>query len=329
MHILEVLKLAWSEMTWSEGRSFMQESMASFLSFTMSSFHGLEAVPSTKEAFNLRIVVIVMHWLNKFWMSVLKLLVMELIWHTAMVGMQLSCWNFGLCDRFALFEVHLHIFSINILVNVRISWNSTRLVNGWTLFFEAFHRSLNHSLRAYLLFLSLYLLAWSYWFNRGTQSARMTEAILHRFIFLWSALIGLLGRISFLAVILISRDSRLELERDCLGLSRLALIHILVISNLGLAQDQVFEIVLLTGNVEGKVQIISEMLEVIKEPARMVTVWVMLQRQQLIGHLLVTRAPDAGRLLGLFWHFRNQVIAQSIGLSASTCSRGARRARTA
>ena len=258
----------------------MHEFMAALLSLVMGSLHGLVAVPSAKEAFNLWVVVIVMHRLNKFWMSDFKLLVVEFIRHSAtIVSMQFSRWSLRLRDWLARFKVQLHVLSIDILVGVRIARHVARLVNDRMVVIESFQWSLKHSLRAYLLGVAHDLLTWCNRLNRGSQCTRMSIAILQRLFLLRSALIGLLGGISFLAVILISRYSRLELKRHWLGLGRLAFIHVLVIFSLArLAQYQVFKIILLLGNVEGEVQIVSEMLEVIKEPARMVTVWVMLQR---------------------------------------------------
>ena len=63
-----------------------------FLTFMMGALHGLKAVTSTVEPFDLRIILVVVHWVDKLWVEFLILLVVELIWKSAMGAAQSSQW---------------------------------------------------------------------------------------------------------------------------------------------------------------------------------------------------------------------------------------------
>ena len=61
-----------------------------FLTFMMGALHGLKAVTTTEESFDLRIILVVVHWVDKLWVEFLILLVVELIWKSAMGAAQSS-----------------------------------------------------------------------------------------------------------------------------------------------------------------------------------------------------------------------------------------------
>ena len=87
VHVLELVKLARSKMTWCEGRPFVHRLVLAFFNFMVDALHGLKVVPSTKETFNLRVIVIVVYRLHKIRMLTFELSVMELIRKTAMSSM--------------------------------------------------------------------------------------------------------------------------------------------------------------------------------------------------------------------------------------------------
>jgi len=129
VHVFEVLELTWSEMTWSEGRSLMHVLMHLFFGLVMGSLHRLEAIASAEEAFNLWVVVIVMHGLDKLRMTILIILIVELIWKTsANVAVQLACRTGGSLHRLSSFEVQFHILIINVMIRIGIARHVARLI---------------------------------------------------------------------------------------------------------------------------------------------------------------------------------------------------------
>ncbi len=58
----------------------------------MGALHGLKAVTGTVESFNLRIVLVVVNWLDKIGVEFLELFVVELIWKSAMGIAHSSQW---------------------------------------------------------------------------------------------------------------------------------------------------------------------------------------------------------------------------------------------
>ena len=93
MVVLRVRKISSSEMTRSES-GVASIWLVLFLTFMMGALHGLEAVTSTVEPFDLRIILVVVHWVDKLWVEFLILLVVELIWKSAMGAAQSSQWLF-------------------------------------------------------------------------------------------------------------------------------------------------------------------------------------------------------------------------------------------
>ena len=91
MIVLRVLKITRSEMTRSES-SVASIWLVLFLTFMMGTLHWLKAVTSSEESFNLRIILVVVNWLDKILVEPLILLVVELIRKSAMGAAQTSQW---------------------------------------------------------------------------------------------------------------------------------------------------------------------------------------------------------------------------------------------
>ena len=220
VHAFKLLVLAWSEVTWREGRCFVHEKVFAL--------HWLKAVSSTEEAFNLWLIVIVVNRLNEMRIILFKFSVMELVRQATMCMVKLNHGP-GRLNNLTRCDMERQVFSINVLLSVRrVFGYASRLICIWSLLLEA---------------LTLEILARSHRFDWGAQRAGI---LVERVILAGLALVSLLRLASLLAVVLIGRNSWVELERFCPRLGRLTLIHSLVVGSFSwLAGHQVFHLVVL------------------------------------------------------------------------------------
>jgi len=90
MIIFSMLKITWSEMSWSESCLTIVSALvkiSSIYSSVMLSFMRLHGIASSEESFHLRVILIVVGRLNHLTMAHLEFNVVELVWKTAMGSM--------------------------------------------------------------------------------------------------------------------------------------------------------------------------------------------------------------------------------------------------
>ena len=119
MHALKLLVLAWSEVTWREGRGFVHEKVVAL--------HWLKAVSSTEEAFYLWLIVIIVNRLNEMRIVLFEFSVMELVRHATVCMVKLSHGSGRLSDL-ARCDVERKVFPINGLLRVRRVFGSLRIL---------------------------------------------------------------------------------------------------------------------------------------------------------------------------------------------------------
>ena len=119
MHAIKLLVLAWSEVTWREGRGFVHEKVVTL--------HWLKAISSTEEAFNLWLIVIVVNRLNEMRIILFELSVMELVRQATVCMVKLSHGSGRLSDL-ARRDVEREVFLINVLLRVHRVFGSLRIL---------------------------------------------------------------------------------------------------------------------------------------------------------------------------------------------------------
>ena len=150
--------------------------------------HRLEVVPGAEESFNLRLVVIVVDWMDEVRVPLFKLSVVELVRQATMSMAKLSHGSSRLSD-FAGYDVEGHVLTVNVLRSVG--------------------RVLGHGFRLVRIRLLLQVSTLGYRFDRSSQSAGSSRVV--SLLMTLSTLVSLFGLVCFLTGVLVGWHGWVEL----------------------------------------------------------------------------------------------------------------------